>query len=60
VIVPVGGRWVPASVSVTVAVQVGDCVSSVAGGQLSDVDVVRVLTVSMVEPLLVEWVASPP
>ena len=59
--VPVGVLFVPVSVSVTVAVHVVPTATSTEEGtQEIAVVVVRVLTVSVVEPLLVEWVALPP
>jgi hypothetical protein len=57
--VPVGVLVVPASVSVTVAVQVVPTATSV-GEQEIEVLVVRRLTASGVEPLLTPCVASPP
>jgi hypothetical protein len=58
---PVGVLLVPLSVSVTVAVHVVPTATSTEDGtQEIAVVVVRVLTVSVVEPLLVEWVALPP
>jgi hypothetical protein len=58
---PVGVLAVPPSVSVTVAVHVVPSATSVDDGtQESAVVVVRVLTVSVTEPLLTAWVASPP
>ena len=58
--VPVGVLAEPASVSVTVAVHVVPTATSTVGEQEIAVLVVRVSTVSVVEPLLVAWVASPP
>jgi len=58
--VPVGVLALPPSVSVTVAVHVVPTATSTAGEQEIAVLVVRASTVSLVEPLLVEWVASPP
>ena len=58
--VPLGVLAVPPSVSVTVAVHVVPTATSTVGEQEIAVVVVRVSTVSVVEPLLVEWVASPP
>jgi hypothetical protein len=58
--VPVGVLAVPPSVSVTVAVHVVPTATSTVGEQEIAVLVVRVSTVSVVEPLLVAWVASPP
>jgi len=59
--VPVGVLLVPTSVSVTVAVHVVPTATSTEEGtQEIAVVVLPVLTVSVVEPLLVEWVASPP
>jgi hypothetical protein len=58
--VPVGVLAVPPSVSVTVAVHVVPTARSTVGAQEIAVLVVRVSTVSVVEPLLVAWVASPP
>jgi hypothetical protein len=58
--VPVGVLGVPVSVSVTVAVHVVPTATSTAvGRQEIAVLVVRALTVSVVEPLLVELVVSP-
>jgi hypothetical protein len=58
---PVGVLFVPVSVSVTVAVQVVPTATSTEeGAQEIAVVVVRVSTVSVVEPLLVVWVALPP
>ena len=58
---PVGVLAVPPSVSVTVAVHVVPTATSTdEGTQEIAVVVVRVSTVSVVEPLLVAWVASPP
>ena len=56
-----GGLGVPTSVSLTVAVQVVGA-SWIVGGdeQEMEVLVVRALTVSVVEPSLVAWVASAP
>jgi hypothetical protein len=56
---PVGVLLVPLSVSVTVAVQVVPAATSTVGEQEIAVLVVRVLTVSVVEPLLVAWAPSP-
>jgi hypothetical protein len=59
--VPVGVDLVPLSVSVTVAVQVVPTATSTEdGAQEIAVLVVRALTVSVVEPLLTVWAASPP
>jgi len=59
--VPVGVLAEPPSVSVTVAVHVVPTATSTEDGtQEIAVVVVRVSTVSVVEPLLVAWVASPP
>ena len=55
---PVGVLFVPPSVSVTVAVHVVPTATSTVGEQEIAVLVVRVLTVSVVEPLLTAWVAS--
>ena len=56
---PVGGLAEPASVSVTVAVHVVPTATSTeVGAQEIAVLVVRALTVSVVEPLPVAWVAS--
>ena len=58
--VPVGVLALPPSVSVTVAVHVVPIATSTEDGtQEIAVVVVRVSTVSVVEPLLVAWVASP-
>jgi hypothetical protein len=57
---PVGVLLVPVSVSVTVTVHVVPTATSTVGEQEIAVLVVRVLTVSVTEPLLVAWVASPP
>jgi hypothetical protein len=58
--VPVGVLGEPASVSVTVAVHVVPTATSTVGEQEIAVLVVRASTLSVVEPLLVAWVASPP
>ena len=58
--VPVGVLAVPPSVSVTVAVHVVPTARSTVGEQEIAVLVVRLSTVSVVEPLLIAWVASPP
>jgi len=59
--VPVGVDGVPAFVSVTVAVHVVPTATSTEEGKHEiAVDVVRVLTVSVTEPLLTAWVVSPP
>jgi len=58
--VPVGVLALPPSVSVTVAVHVVPTARSTVGEQEIAVLVVRASTLSAVEPLLVEWVASPP
>jgi hypothetical protein len=57
---PVGVLGEPASVSVTVAVHVVPTATSTVGEQEIAVLVVRASTVSVVEPLPVPWVASPP
>jgi len=58
---PLGVLVVPASVSVTVAVQVVPTATSTELGEHEiEVLVVRALTVSVVEPLLVACLASPP
>jgi hypothetical protein len=57
---PVGVDAVPPSLSVTVAVHVVPTATSTVGEQEIAVVVVRVSTVSVVEPLLIAWVASPP
>jgi hypothetical protein len=58
---PVGVLLVPPSVSVTVAVHVVPSATSTDEGEHEiEVVVVRVLTVSVVEPLLTAWVVSPP
>jgi hypothetical protein len=58
---PVGVLVAPASVSVTVAVQVVPTATSTElGGQEIEVLVVRASTVSVVEPLLVACVESAP
>lgn len=60
VTVPVGVVGVPASVSVTVAVQkVVPLTPMGSGEQLTDVLVERLLTVSELEPLLPAWLVSP-
>jgi hypothetical protein len=57
--VPLGVLALPPSVSVTVAVHVVPTATSTEDGtQEIAVLVVRALTVSVVEPLLVAWVAS--
>src|SRR2546428_6604888 len=59
--VPVGVLLVPASVSLTVAVQVvGWPTTTDAGVQPTLVLVERLLTVTVVEPELPAWVVSPP
>jgi hypothetical protein len=59
--VPVGVLAVPPSVSVTVTVHVTPTATSTEDGTHAiAVLVVRSLTVSVVAPLLVAWVASPP
>jgi hypothetical protein len=61
VIVPPGVLVVPLSVSVTVAVQVVPLLAStVDGEQLTLVEVVRAVTVTLNEPLFVVCVPSPP
>ena len=61
VTVPVGVLAVPAPVSVTVAVQVVDPpTGTVAGVQLTVVLVGRLVTVTVVVPLLPVCAASPP
>ena len=57
---PVGVLAVPVSVSVTVAVHVVPTATSTVGEQEIAVDVERVVTVSVVEPLLTACVLSPP
>ena len=56
--VPLGVLALPLSVSVTVAVHVVPTATSTPGEQEIAVLVVRASTVSVVEPLLVEWVVS--
>ena len=58
--VPVGVLLVPPSVSVTVAVHVVPTATSTVGEQEIAVLVVRGVTVSVVEPLLIACVLSPP
>jgi hypothetical protein len=58
--VPLGVDAVPASVSVTVAVHVVPTATSTVGEQEIAVDVERGVTVSVADPLLTAWVASPP
>jgi hypothetical protein len=61
VTVPPGVLLVPLSVSLTVAVQVVPVLASTGfGAHETDVLVVRVLTVTVVLPLLDWWVESPP
>src|SRR2546427_94708 len=61
VTVPLGVVCVPTSVSVTVAVHVDDTpAGTLDGEQLTAVDVVRLLTVTVSEPELVPCFASPP
>ena len=55
---PVGVLALPPSVSVTVAVHLVPTARSTVGAQEIAVLVVRVSTVSVVEPLLIAWVAS--
>ena len=57
---PVGVLLVPVSVSVTVAVHVVPTATSTVGEQEIAVLVVRGVTVSVVEPLLIACVLSPP
>ena len=58
---PVGVLLVPPSVSVTVTVHVVPSATSTdEGTQEIAVDVERVLTVSVTEPLLTAWAPSPP
>jgi hypothetical protein len=59
--VPVGVLAVPASVSLTVAVQVVVLLTGrLVGVQLTLVVVVRGVAVTLVMPELVAWVSSPP
>ena len=59
--VPVGVVFVPVSVSVTVAVHVVGCpTATVAGVQLTAVEVERLFTVTVVVPLDVACAISPP
>ena len=61
VTVPVGLDFVPVSVSVTVAVHVVGCpTATVAGVQLTPVEVERLFTVTMAVPLDAACVLSPP
>jgi hypothetical protein len=61
VTLPVGVLAVPASVSVTVAVQVDGAPTATAPGeQVTLVEVERWFTVTVSVPLLVWWVESPP
>jgi len=61
VTVPVGVMAVPVEVSVTVAVQlVAWPMNTVDGVHATVVVVVRTVTVTLVEPLLPAWFASPP
>ncbi len=61
VTVPLGVMAVPTAVSVTVAVQVALWpAANVVGVQLTVVLVPLGLTVTLAEPLLVAWFASPP
>src|SRR6267143_1809106 len=61
VTVPLGVVFVPTSVSVTVAVHVDEPpAGTLAGEQLTPVEVVRLLTVTVSEPELVPCFASPP
>jgi hypothetical protein len=58
--VPVGALAVPGEVSVTVAVQVlGDPTATGFGEHESVVAVVRVVTATVVDPLLAMWLGSP-
>ena len=58
--VPVGVDAAPPSVSVTVAVHVVPTATSTVGEQEIAVNVERVVTVSVTEPLLTAWAPSPP
>jgi hypothetical protein len=59
VTVPVGALFAPLSVSLTVAVQVVVELTAMCDGeQLTDVDVLRLLTVTAKVPLLVAWTLS--
>jgi len=59
--VPVGAMIVPGEVSVTVTVQVEAwATATVLGEQTTAVLVFRLLTVTLAEPELPRWVASPP
>jgi hypothetical protein len=64
VMVPVGVLWVPASVSVMVAVQLVEAgeplTVSELGEQVTDVVTVRLLTGSVAVPDFAAWTASPP
>jgi hypothetical protein len=58
---PLGKLLVGVSVSLTVAVQLVETFTgTVAGAQLTDVEVVRLFTVTAKFPLLVAWMLSPP
>ena len=54
--VPLGGLFVPVSVSDTVTLQVAGMPATVDGGQLSVVDVERAMTVIVSVPVLVSWI----
>ena len=58
--VPDGVLVVPAAVSVTVAVHVPACPTFSVAGQAIVVVVVLGLTVTLADPVLAEWFASPP
>jgi hypothetical protein len=57
---PLGVIGVPVSLSVTVAVHVTDPLIPSDDGHESDVEVVRAVTVTEVEPVLIAWALSPP
>jgi len=58
--VPVGVLFVPVSVSLTVAVQlVGLLTGTLVGVQETEVEVVRLVTVTLVWPELPWWLTSP-
>ena len=53
--VPSGALGLPPAVSATVTVHVAGLLAGVEGGQSSVVEVVRVITSTVSEPLLVAW-----
>ena len=53
--VPTGALFVPLAVSVTVTVHMAGLLAGVDGGQSSTVEVVRLMTSTVSEPLLPAW-----